>query len=122
MRQALITGLALAALLGPASATFAQPPPVVPLPAASTTYEMETLTTGPLSPGVLKQMEPLHTLQAVESLLKENYIPFAWAHRQVSAASLPPKFVSQLDALPPHEVFVVRQGEGAVAGVILSKR
>ena len=122
MRSALITGFALVTLLGTASTVFAQPPPVVPLPAASTTYEMETLTTGPLAPGVLKQIEPLHTLQAVESLLKENYIPFAWAHRQVSAASLPPQFVSQLDALPPREVFVVRQGEGAVAGVILSKR
>ena len=115
-----LAAAAVTAVLATAPAVQAQPPPVIPAPRAAI-YEMETLTTGMLAPGILKQIEPLHSLQAIETLLKDNYIPFGWAHRQVSAATLPPAMVAQLDALPPHEVFVVRQGDGALIAVILSK-
>ena len=127
MRRALTAAIIFVALIGAAPASRGQPPPVKPLPAPtqgqgrSPVYEMDTLSTGALPPGVLKQMQPLHTLDAIEALLKENYIPFGWAHRQVSAATIPPGLVAQLDALPPREVFVTKQGEGALIAVILSK-
>ena len=114
----LVAAVAVIALIGAAPAARAQPAPAAPRAAI---YEMDTLTTGPLAPGVLKQMEPLHTLQAVEDLLKENYIPFGWAHRQVSAAAMAPALVARLDSLPPREVFVTKQGEGVLIAVILSK-
>lgn len=126
-----IGAIAFTALLAGASAGHAQPPPVIPLPqtarppsapVSGTIYEMDTLTTGTLSPAVVKQIEPLHSLVAVEALLKENYVAFAWAHRRVLASSLAPALTAQLDALPPQEVFVVRQGEAVLIGVILSKR
>lgn len=125
MRRALAAAIAFVALVGAAPASRGQPPPVIPLPAPAqargAVYEMDTLSTGALPPGVLKQMQPLHTLDAIEALLKENYIPFGWAHRQVSTATMPPGLVAQLDALPPREVFVTKQGDGALIAVILSK-
>lgn len=125
MRRGLTTTLIFVALMGAAPASRGQPPPVMPLPAPtqarSPVYEMDTLSTGALPPGVLKQMEPLHTLDAIEALLKENYIPFAWAHRQLNTATMPPEIFKRLDALPPREVFVTKQGDGALIAVILSK-
>ena len=124
MRRVLAAAI-FVALIAAAPASRGQPPPVMPLPAPTqvrgAVYEMDTLSTGALSPGVLKQMQPLHTLDAIEALLKENYIPFGWAHRQVSVATIPPGLAAQLDALPPREVFVTKQGDGTLIAVILSK-
>jgi len=121
MRAGLIAAAAFVALFGAATAALAQPPPAAPTAPRAPIYEMETLTTAVLPPGVLKQIEPLKTLPAIEALLKENYIPFGWAHRQVSASAMAPALVAKLDSLPPHEVFAVKQGDGALIAVILSK-
>ena len=92
-------------------------------PAAPVFYEIETLRTGPLPPEFIKQFEPLHTLQAVEDLLKANRIAFAWSRGQVSSGTLPAAFAKALDGLPPREVFVTSQGDkGVLIGVVLDRR
>jgi hypothetical protein len=91
-------------------------------PATPVIYDMETLRTGPLPQEFLKTLEPLHTLQAVEDLLKANRIAFAWSRAQVSSGTLPASFVNQLDALPPREVFVMPGPDGALIGVIIGRK
>ena len=122
MKLALTRALVFAAFIGVSPVASAQPSPRVLTPLHPVIYEMDTLRTGPLTPELLKQLEPLHTLQAVEELLKANLMPFAWAHTQVSAGALPSQFTRQIDAMPPHEVFVVKQGEGWLIGVVLGTR
>ena len=112
-----------AALAMAASAAAAQPTPgVVPIPIPAI-YDMETLRTGPLPDEFVKQLGPLHTLQEVENFLKANRVAFAWSRNQVRSTSLPPDFVRQIDALPPHEVFVTAQSNGGwLMGAVLAKR
>jgi hypothetical protein len=93
------------------------------LPGAPVIYDMETLRTGPLPQEILKRLEPIHTLQAIEELLKANRIAFAWGRGQISSGTLPAEFVKQIDALPPHEVFVTPQADkGWLIGVIVDRR
>jgi hypothetical protein len=115
--------IVVALLAMAASAALAQPTPgVVPIPIPAI-YDMETLRTGPLPQEFVKQLEPLHTLQAVEDFLKLNRVAFAWSRSQVRSTSLPPDFVRQIDALPPLEVFVTAQSNGGwLMGVVLAKR
>jgi hypothetical protein len=65
----------------------------------------------------------LHTLQAIEDLLKANRIAFAWGRGLVSSGTLPAGFVKALDALPPHEVFITPQGDkGWLIGAVMDRR
>ncbi|HXA40779.1 MAG TPA: hypothetical protein VNW53_17400 [Phenylobacterium sp.] len=106
-----------------ATAAAAQPAPGVITPLHPVVYDMETLRTGPLPQEFVKQMEPLHTLQAVEDLLKQNRVAFAWSRGPMSSATMPPDLVRAIDALPPHEVFVAPQSNGGwVMGVVLARR
>jgi hypothetical protein len=122
-----LTGAVLAAALAAASAAVAaaQAPP--PPPAAGTTplhaviYEADILRTGPLAPELVQKLGPIHTLQGVEDLLKQNRIAFAWAHGEMKSGTMPADFAKQMDALPPGEVFVAQQGQGWVMGVITGK-
>jgi hypothetical protein len=111
----------MCAAMGLATAAAAQSTPgVVPTP-LPVIYEMETLRTGPLPQEFLKQIEPLHSLAAVEDLLKANRIAFAWGHGDVSSGTMPAAFAKQIAALPPHEVFIVPQSKGLVINIILTK-
>jgi hypothetical protein len=116
--------VAVGALAATATTTaVAQPAPGVITPLHPVVYDMETLRTGPLPQEFVKQMEPLHTLQAVEDLLKQNRVAFAWSRGPMSSATMPPDFVRAIDALPPNEVFVAPQSNGGwVMGVVLGKR
>lgn len=123
MRIARRAVAATVAAMAWAGVATAQPTPgVVPTPIPAI-YDMETLRTGPLPDEFVKQLGPLHTLQEVESLLKANRVAFAWSRNQVRSTSLPPDFVRQIDALPPHEVFVTAQSNGGwLMGAVLAKR
>jgi hypothetical protein len=115
--------IALAALaLGLAGRASAQAPAPAAPPPHPVVYDMEMLATGPLPPGILKKIEPLHTLQAVEDLLKEDVIPFAWSRQVVSAGAMPPEIAHQIEVLPPHDIFMMKQGQGWAIGAVLSKR
>src|SRR4051795_7922964 len=82
----LAAGVAGAAPTAPPRAPPAAAPQLVP--GAPVIYEMETLRTGPLPAEFIKKLEPLHTLQAVEDLLKANRIAFAWGRGQVSSGTM----------------------------------
>jgi hypothetical protein len=118
VRRARAIAAALALLAAPA---LAQPSGPGFTPLHPVIYELETLQTGPLTPELLKKAGPIHSLPAIEELLKANLVPFAWSRRQVSARTLAPDLTRQMDVLPPHEVFMVREGQGWVFGVVLAK-
>lgn len=115
-------GAIAAATMMMAGGAGAQPAPGVAAPLRPVVYEMETLRTGPLPPEFIKRLEPLHTLQAVEDLLKANRIAFGWNHADVSSATLPTTFTTRVDAMPPGEVFVVPQTNGWLMGVVRARR
>jgi hypothetical protein len=131
----MILALAIAAALAGASAvapaktpphTPSLPPPtaVAPVTPAGpvTIYRMQQIgVEQPLTPELVKQMEPFHTLDEVEALLKANKIPFVWRDREVSSAQIAPQLLRTLDGLPPHEVFIMRQGQGAVFSTIVEQ-
>jgi hypothetical protein len=114
---ALLAALVAAAASGAGTAAMAQAPAK-----AAITYTIEQLRTGPLTPEIQQQMVPMHTLAAVEALLKANKIAFAWIIGDVSSDSLPPETASQIAALPPKEVFVAPSANGFVIGVIIGQR
>jgi hypothetical protein len=103
---------------------MAQPPTAAPPAAAQppgTVYDTEALRTGALPPELAQKITPLHSLAAIEDLLKQNRVSFAWGRAQMSASALPPELVKQIDSLPPGEVYMLKQGEGWIMGVVLSK-
>jgi hypothetical protein len=104
-----------------ASSVAAQAPPAGTVPLHAVLYETETLRSGPLPAELLQKMGPIHSLQGVEDLLKQNRVPFAWTRAQVNSATLPPDLAKQIEALPPGEVFVLKQGEGWVMAVVTGK-
>jgi hypothetical protein len=84
-------------------------------------FETDTLRTGPIPNEIIQKMGPIHTLQGVEDLLKQNRIGFTWGHTEVDSANIPIDLAMQLNNLPPKEVFVLKQGDGWLIGVVLSK-
>jgi hypothetical protein len=119
MTRAAAPVLALAAAFAAApalaqSAAAPAPPPTI--------YLMDQLVTGPVPGPVLQQMEPLHTLDAVEALLKANKIEFVWREVEITSTQIAPEVLRQLAAVPPHEVFIGPQGQGWIMSVILSSR
>jgi hypothetical protein len=111
----LLSPLLLVMAAGAGTAAIAQTPaPVV--------YTVEQLRTGPIAPEVQQQMMPLHTLAAIENLLKANGISFAWTIADVRTDTLPPQIAQTLAALPPKEVFVIPGAGGVIIGVIIARR
>jgi hypothetical protein len=104
----------------PAPAHGAQAP--AHAPGRSTTYIAEEIATGPLPHEILQKMEPLHTLVAVENLLKANRIPFAWRIGEIATAKMPPELAAVIAKLPPGEVFIIPQQNAILIAVILSAR
>jgi hypothetical protein len=119
---AIVTAGALTTGAPPAPAPFPSAPPPSGLSAGATIYLMDQIATGPLPPEVLKAMEPLHSLDEVEALLKSKKIAFAWREAEISTQNIDPQVVGQVAALPPHEVFIAPQGAGWIASVVLSAR
>jgi hypothetical protein len=114
--------VALAAAFGAA----AQPPAAPSPPSAGTgvhtvVFETDTLRTGPMPAELVQKFGPIHALSAAEDLLKQNRIAFSWQHSEVDSAKIPIDLAMQLNNLPPKEVFMLKQGEGWMIGVVTAK-
>jgi hypothetical protein len=103
------------AVSGPAAAQSAPAPtPIV--------YVLEQLQTGPIAPEVMERMKATHTLLEVETLLKVNRIAFAWRMTEVSTDQMKGNLAQQIAALPPKEVFVIRQGDSWLMSSVVARR
>jgi len=100
---------------------FAAAAPAAPA-AAGVIYTVEQLQTAPLPPGVEKQLGPLHSLKAVEDLLKANYIAFNWRRVDVRSSQLDPQLAGRIASLPPGEVFIIPSTQGVSINVIVGRR
>ena len=98
----------------PAAQTAPPPPPVV--------YVLEQLQSGPIAPEVMERMKSTHTLLEVENLLKVNRIAFAWRMTEVSTDQMKGNLAQQIAALPPKEVFVIRQGDTWLMSSVVARR
>jgi hypothetical protein len=121
MRAAVNRSLTFAAIAmtlavsSPAAAQTAPPPtPIV--------YVLEQIQSGPIAPEVMERMKATHTLQEVENLLKVNRIAFAWRMTEVSTDQMKGTLAQQIAALPPKEVFVIRQGDTWLMSSVIARR
>jgi hypothetical protein len=111
MPVALIAALAAAAAPTPAA-------PAAPV----TLYRMQVIgVSQPLTPELAKQLEPFHTLDEIEALLKAKRITFVWGDADARSTDIPPQILSQLAKLPPHEPLIAPEGQGWIATVILDQ-
>jgi len=125
--------LALAAALAVAAAPSHKAAPVRPThppPAAapavpdapSTIYRIQQIAVGqPMTPELAKQLEPLHTLDDVEALLKANKITFSWRDLDVSSTRISEQMQQQIAKLPPHEPFIAAGPRGWTVSVIVDQ-
>ena len=72
----------------------------------------------PTDPAVLKSLEPLKTLDQVETVLKTDSIPYQRAGGSLDAVGADPRLVDQIMKLPPNEVFVIPGGNGLLVNQI----
>lgn len=114
---ALATAAPIAAAAQPAA-----PPAAAPAPVSGKVYVLEMLQIGDLTADLKEKLVPLKTMADVEALLKRERVPFGWRIAEAPIASLPPKMVQLIDALPPHEVFVIPQKTGAFIAVLLETK
>lgn len=122
MRTAVLAACAVAlAASGAAAQTPAAPAPPAETGLKTMVFETDTLRTGPMPADLIQKFAPIHTIQAAEDLLKQNRIAFSWQHSEVDSAKIPIDLAMQLNNLPPKEVFMLRQGEGWMIGVVTAK-
>jgi EpsD family peptidyl-prolyl cis-trans isomerase len=72
----------------------------------------------PSDPAILKSLEPLKTLEQIESLLKADNIPYQRAGGSLDAVGADPRMIDQIVKLPPNEVFVIPGGNGLLVNQI----
>lgn len=102
----------------PKPAQPAQPPPLL----TPTVYTVEEIAIGQFTPELRQVLTPVHSLQQAEDLLKVRGVAFAWRRAELNSGMMELGLARQMAALPPHEVFIVPSGEGAVLGVIVQQR
>ena len=116
-------GAGLAQPPRPAAPPAAAPPAAAPQAAMPRViYRLELIRTGPLPPDVLAKLGPLNTMDEVEKLLKAGDFEFAWRRADLDSATANPEFLKALRSLPPKEMFVIPQANGALIGVIVGQR
>jgi EpsD family peptidyl-prolyl cis-trans isomerase len=66
----------------------------------------------PSDPQVLKSLEPLKTLEEIETVLKADNIPFQRGSGALDAVGADPRIIAQVVKLPPGELFVIPGPQG----------
>jgi len=76
----------------------------------------------PKDPSVLKALEPLKTMDSVETQLTQDHIPFQNAGATLDAVGADPKLIDQIMKLPPDEIFIVPDKGGLLVNQIKDTR
>jgi EpsD family peptidyl-prolyl cis-trans isomerase len=72
----------------------------------------------PKTPAELKDLEPLHSMDAIEGYLKGKGIGYQKKIATVDTMGADPALVAQLDKLPPGEPFLIPQGDNVIVNQI----
>lgn len=72
----------------------------------------------PSGSNVLREIQPLNTLEEVEAVLKRENIPFQRSIDRFDSVGNDPKLVEQLVKLPPNAVFILPSRAGVLADQI----
>jgi len=74
-------------------------------------FDLDQIRMGrPTDPKMLDQLRPLNTLEDIAALLTRDQIKFQRGTTALDAVGADPKMVEAVVKLPPHEVFVVPNG------------
>jgi len=71
---------------------------------------------------ILDELKPLNTIEAIVGVLQAHGIQFQTGKGTLDTLTLDPKFVAQIDKLPPGEVFVVPVNNMFVANKIIESK
>jgi EpsD family peptidyl-prolyl cis-trans isomerase len=71
---------------------------------------------------IIKDMQPLKTLDEIAAYLTQNQIPFQRGTNVMDTVGQEPKLVNAVMALPPHEVFIVSSGNEIMINQIRQSR
>lgn len=85
-------------------------------------YVVDQIMVPGIPPELVKQLEPLKTLADVRALLQQNKIPHQNGVASIDGAGTDPDLVAKIAALPPGEVFVVRNGPGLAINQVRDSR
>jgi hypothetical protein len=77
--------------------------------------------TTPKDPGILKEIQDAHSLDALIGVLQAHKIAFTRQKNRLDTAVVPPDTYSKINALPPNEPFIVSIGDKSIASVVLAK-
>lgn len=73
-------------------------------------------------PAVVRQMQPLKTLEQVEQLLDQNKVPHQRAVGAIDGATTDPELIKKIVALPAGEVFIVPNAGGVLINHVRETR
>jgi peptidyl-prolyl cis-trans isomerase C len=82
-------------------------------------YEVDQLRfPRPTDSTVIKEIQPLKTLEEVSAVLKSHSIPVRTSQDQIDPLNLDPRVFDQIIKLPPGEVFLMPAGNAVIANRI----
>ncbi|MEO8812862.1 MAG: hypothetical protein ABI376_08135 [Caulobacteraceae bacterium] len=76
----------------------------------------------PENPEIIKQLQPLKTLDQIAAFLTQNKIPFQKAAGNLDAVGADPRIIAAIVKLPPNEVFVVPNGNTLLVNQVRETR
>ncbi|UZK67727.1 SurA N-terminal domain-containing protein [Sphingomonas sp. M1-B02] len=76
----------------------------------------------PADPTTLKPLQAARNMDQVEATLRQLNIQFSRAPAELDTARTPPAILSQINALPSGEPFILPQGRSATAAVVTARR
>jgi len=72
----------------------------------------------PSDPAIIKKLEPLKTLEDIETLLNQEKIPFQRAAGNIDAVGVDPRMIDAIVKLPAGEVFVIPSNDAVLVNQI----
>ena len=83
---------------------------------------VEQVVTPQITPALLKQMEPIETLDGIRALLDQNRVPYTTTMGSVDSLTVQPAVARQLVGLGVGEVYILPQGPGARINAVVSRK
>ncbi|MET0270499.1 MAG: hypothetical protein ABW173_08730 [Sphingomonas sp.] len=85
-------------------------------------FVVDQIVTANVPDAVLRTMQPLKTLPEIAALLSRSGVSFQRTTASIDGAATDPELVQRIASLPSGEVFVMRNGEGALINQVREVR
>jgi EpsD family peptidyl-prolyl cis-trans isomerase len=83
---------------------------------------IDQIVVGKFDPALMKEFEPMTTLEQIEAVLSRENIDYQRTTVAVDSLNAPPAFTDTLSKLPPGEIFIFPRGPAVFVNQIASSR